>query len=103
MAKAPPGSIRDSIHWPVIDIDRIEALDHSRRAGLQLADVIASSFAAGVETDKYGNCEPRYAEILRRTAYCRNNNYLSYGVKLVPRLEDAAMSEEQMRFIALFI
>jgi len=47
------GGIMDtSVHWPVIDIEGIEAQDHSRRAGLQLADVGASAFAAGLEPDK---------------------------------------------------
>jgi len=90
------------IHWPVIDIDGIAALDHKRRAGLQLADAIASAFAAGVEANPHGNCESRYAEILKPITYCRNKNYFSYGVKLVPKLEDMEPSNEQMRFINLF-
>jgi hypothetical protein len=90
------------IHWPVIDIAGIEALDHSRRAGLQLVDPIASSFAAGVEHDTYGNCEARYAEILRTITYCRNKNFLSYGFKLVPKLESMKPSEQQLRCIHLF-
>lgn len=90
------------IHWPVIDIEGIRALDHSARAGLQLADSIASAFAAGVEPNRYGNCEARYAEILKPRVYCRNKNYLSYGVKLVPRLEEMELSAEQDRFLSLF-
>lgn len=90
------------IHWPVIDIEGIGALDHSVRAGLQLADAIASAFAAGVEPNPYGNCEARYAEILKPKVYCRNDNYLSYGVKLVPRLEEMELSDEQYRFVNLF-
>ncbi len=90
------------IHWPVIDIDGIEAEDHSRRAGLQLADAFASAFACGVEHNRHGNCECRYAEILKPTVYCRGPNYLSYGVKIVPQLNDMELSAEQLRFVALF-
>jgi hypothetical protein len=91
------------VHWPVIDIDGIKAQDHSVRAGLQVADIVASSFACGIEPDRYGNCESRYAESLRRVTYRRNRNFLSYGVKLVPKLaEMPPLSEEQMRFINLF-
>lgn len=96
------GDATVQIHWPAIDIDGIEALDHSRCAGLQLADPVASAFAAGIEHDTYGNCEARYAEILRPITYCRNKNYLSYGVKLVPKLESMSLSEQQMRCINLF-
>lgn len=91
------------IHWPVIDIDGIEAEDHSTRAGLQIADIIASSIASGIEPDRFGNCETRYAESLRRVTYRRNKNYFSYGVKLVPKLSEMPeLSAEQMRFIDLF-
>lgn len=91
------------IHWPAIDIDGIKAQDHSARAGLQIADIVASSFACGIEPDRYGNCESRYAESLRRVTYRRNRNFLSYGVKLVPRLaEMPPLSVEQARFVELF-
>jgi hypothetical protein len=90
------------IHWPVIDIDGIEALDHSTRAGLQLADAAASAFAAAVEPDRFGNAECRYAEILKPVVYCRGANYFSYGVKTVPRFEDMQLSSDQARFAALF-
>lgn len=91
-----------SVHWPVIDIEGIEAQDHSRRAGLQLADIGASSFAAALEMDKYGNCEPRYAEILKSKVYHRRGNYLSYGLKLLPSLDQLDLTQEQLRLIQIF-
>lgn len=90
------------VFWPVIDIEAVDAQDHSRNAGLQLVDAVASSFANAVEPDLFGNCEPRYAEILKRVTYCRQGNYLSYGVKLVPKHEDCGLSVEQNRLITLF-
>ena len=60
-----------NIHWACIDVDGIEARDHSKHAGLQLADSVASAFAAGVEFDAYGNSEYRYAEAFRRATYNR--------------------------------
>lgn len=90
------------IHWPVIKTENIDAQDHSRMAGLQIVDVIASAFAAGFEPDRYGNCERRYAEILRTIVYGRRGNYLSYGVKLVPRPSLIELSEDQRRTLELF-
>ena len=90
------------IHWPVIDIDAVSAKDHSRNASLQLADAIASSFAAAFEPNQYGNCETRYAEILKPVTYHRNGNYLSYGVKLVPNADECQLNDEQRRAVALF-
>lgn len=87
------------IHWPVIDIDSVSARDHSSNAALQLADVIASSFASGLEPDMYGNCEPRYSTTLKPVTYHRKGNYLSYGVKLVPNPEECPLNEQQLQMI----
>lgn len=72
------------IHWPVIDIDSVEAFDHSQRYGLQLADLAVGALRSAVEFDIYGNLEPRFAQMLKPHVYDRNGNYLSYGAKLVP-------------------
>lgn len=90
------------IHWPVIDIEAVDAQDHKKSASLQLVDAVASSFAAAVEPDFYGNCELRYAELLRPVTYHRNGNYLSYGVKVVPRYQDCGLDAQQTKFIELF-
>jgi hypothetical protein len=90
------------IHWPVIDIHAVTAADHSASASLQLADAIASAFAAGFEPDRYGNCEPRYAETLKPVTYNRNKNYLSYGVKIVPKYEECNLDQQQMKMIEIW-
>ena len=90
------------INWPVIDIDAVRAADHSTMAGLQIADVMASAVTGGLEPDHYGNCELRYARILKPKLYCRNNNYLSYGVKLVPWADRIPLSDQQQAFVQLF-
>jgi hypothetical protein len=95
-----PDEIR--IHWNVIDIDGVEARDHSSKAALQIADLIAYCMTAALEPDSYGNCELRYAHILRPLIYQRNGNFLSYGVKLVPRADQIALSAQQLEFARLF-
>lgn len=72
------------IHWPVIDIDGVEAVDHGKRYGLQLADLAVGGLRSAVEFDLYGNVEPRFAEILKPRVYERKGNFLSYGAKTVP-------------------
>lgn len=94
------GDVR--IHWPVIDIDAVTAADHSKSASLQLADAIASSVAAGFEPDRYGNCEPRYAETLKPITYCRNKNYLSYGIKIVPRHDECNLDSQQLKMLEIW-
>lgn len=90
------------VHWPVIDIDAVTALDHGKSASLQLADIAASAFASALEPDYYGNFEPRYAELLKPVTYSRQGKYLSYGVKLVPSPERCDLSEEQAKLLHVF-
>lgn len=90
------------IYWPAIDIDGIEAFDASTSAGLQLADIIASGCAFGVDPDPFGNCECRYAEILKRVLYCRKKNYMSYGTKILPNANTLPPTDDLQRFLALF-
>jgi len=90
------------INWSAIDIDGIDAQDHSKLAGLQVADVIASALACGLDVDHLGNCECRYAENLKPIIYNSNRNYFSYGVKVVPKIETIELSEDQKKFTALF-
>lgn len=90
------------IHWNVINIEGIEAKDHSARAGLQIADLAAYCMTAGLEPDAYGNCERRYAEILRPLIYKRGGKFLGYGVKIVPRLDQIQLSAQQREFVGIF-
>jgi hypothetical protein len=94
------GEVR--IHWPVLDIGAVSAADHDKNASLQLADAVASAFAAGFEPDIYGNCEPRYAEIPKPVTYSRNGNFFSYGVKMFPRAEECGLDEQQLRMADLW-
>ena len=76
--------------------------DHSKSASLQLVDIAASAIATGVEQDKYGNCEARYAEHLRKIIYCRASNYFSYGVKFLPNHNSIPQTPDFGRFVGLF-
>ena len=90
------------IHWPVIDIDAVEAHDHSRLAALQLADIAASTFLAAVEYDRYGNCESRYSEIIRPVVYRRGDQYIDYGIKFLPDIEFCEICAKRSVFIRLY-
>lgn len=83
------------IHWPVIDIEAVDAQDHSRVAGLQIADCGVSAVAAAIEPDPYGNVEHAYLHELAGNIYNRRGNFLSYGLKTLPTLDEAALSSAQ--------
>lgn len=87
------------IYWPAIDIEAVDALDHKNRAGLQFADVVASSFSAAVEPNFYGGFEPRYAKLLApRVLFSTDGYYLGHGIKPVPSLSKMNLHQEQMQF-----
>ena len=92
----------NSIHWPVIDTDALNAQDHSRLAALQLADIAASAFAAAMEADRYGNQESRYASILRPVTYSHDGERLGYGLKLMPSETSLQLTPQQLQFLDLF-
>lgn len=96
------GSDETRIHWPVIDIDGVDAHDHSRSAALQLADIVASSFSSAIQPDRYGNCEGRYAANLRQTVYNRHGQYMNYGLKFIPASERCELDAKQKSLIELF-
>jgi hypothetical protein len=72
------------IEWQHIDPDRVEAVNHEQLAGLQVADAVASSVFYAVNRNQYGETEPRYLELLRRTLYRHKRAVVGYGIKLWP-------------------
>jgi len=92
----------NQIYWPVIDIDAVEAKDHSTRAGLQIADCISSAFRTAVDADEFGNFEDRYAKSLKANTYNRKGKYLSYGIKPIPPLDKMTLIREQTEFFDYF-
>lgn len=70
--------------WGAIDSSRVCSYPHKLRAGLQIADIVASSVFSAFEQNRFGNTEPRYARELAKVAYRHKKKLLGYGVKLWP-------------------
>jgi len=80
--KLPP--VR-SINWSVLNPEDIKVENHSKRAGLQIADVVTSATYAGLEPNLYGDVEPRYARLLAHRFLKENGTIANCGVTVVPR------------------
>ncbi len=91
-----------SIHWPVIDIEGIDAQDHSRVAALQIADCGARAITEAFEPDMFGNVEGTYLKLLRPVIYNLKKNYMSYGLKILPTWEKASLTAEQREILEDF-
>lgn len=87
------------IHWETISYDLLKVYPHYERAGLQLADVVASAFFKAIDKYNTGECDPRFAQILSpRVARFRDCKYemaAGYGVKLMPSFTRAQLLPEQ--------
>jgi len=71
--------------WDVMSMHLVEHYPHYQRAGLQLADVVASSFYQAIDNLDTGPCDTSFAEALRpRMAHTATGFYDDYGVVLQP-------------------
>ncbi|EMG9297657.1 DUF3800 domain-containing protein [Pseudomonas aeruginosa] len=76
-----PGAQHVTIDWNVVSEDLVRAVNHDQLAGLQLADVVASSVYQAVNPNLYGDVEGSYLVNLRRTIYRHRNRKEGYGLK----------------------
>ncbi len=81
-AKSDTDDVR--IVWDIINADQIKSFSPGKRMGLQLADAVASGFFRALEKNPFGYVEPRYAEMLKTTAYKHKGTIMGYGLKLWP-------------------
>ena len=81
-AEANPSQVQ--IDRTVIDPERISAVEHSKLAGLQVADAVASGFHFALKVNRYGETETGYLPHLKKTIYRHKAAALGYGLKLWP-------------------
>jgi len=81
-AENNPQSVQ--IDKSVIDPERISSVEHSKLAGLQVADAIASGLHFGVKVNRYGETETAYLPFLKQTLYRRQKTVSGYGIKVWP-------------------
>ncbi len=93
-----------SIDWRVIDIEQIAVENHSRWAGLQIADCATSAFFSAVEPNQYGNYEPAYGRMLKpRLIRSHAGDILNCGLTPVPSMHKSQLDAEQRAFFESFI
>ncbi|MCX7048291.1 MAG: DUF3800 domain-containing protein [Candidatus Sumerlaeota bacterium] len=82
--KAQSDPLDVPIEWSVINPEKIQAVNHDKLAGLQIADAVASSLFYAVNRNRYGEVEDRYARILAPMLYRHKGHVLGYGLKFWP-------------------
>jgi hypothetical protein len=81
-SEANPGRVQ--LDPTVIDPERIRAVEHSKLAGLQVADSVASGFHFALKVNRYGETETGYLPHLKKTIYRHKSAALGYGLKFWP-------------------
>lgn len=87
--------------WEVMDYRLVEDIPHSKAAGLQLADVVASSFYYSIENLDTGPCSPEPAKLLKpKMAFEHDSDgnqcIADFGVVLQPTPDfKAPISDDQ--------
>jgi len=93
---------RDNLAWDCIDTAEIEAFNARKRAGIQLADIVASAFGKAVSR-RYGETmDPRYANALFPVMAQKLRGWRAgFSVKLLPEpphLHKAKLTEKHVAF-----
>ncbi|MEN9661755.1 MAG: Ralstonia phage RsoM1USA [Verrucomicrobiota bacterium] len=68
----------------VIDPEQIRSVEHSKLAGLQVADAVASGVHFALKVNRYGETEPAYLSHLQKVHYRHKGTLHGYGIKLWP-------------------
>lgn len=91
-----------SIDWTVLHPDDIMVENHSKHAGLQIADIVTSATAAAFEPNRYGQMEPRYALELCSRYIMHAERVVGCGLTLVPPPSRGPLTEPQVQFLSDF-
>jgi hypothetical protein len=85
--------------WETMHRDLLHIYPHRQRAGLQLADAVASAFFKACDRCDTGRCDPDFAQLLgprmARVPDGRDGEVSGYSVKLMPAFKKAALLPEQ--------
>lgn len=82
------------LNGEIIKTSQIQTFTSGKRAGLQIADAVASSCFYGLEPSRVGYIESRYVEMLKPVIYTRGGKTLSYGMKFFPVGIDQIANED---------
>lgn len=81
------------IEWSVLHPEDILVEDHSKRAGLQIADVVTSATYKAFEPNNYGNVETRYADLLCNRFLKERSSIHNAGITLVPKKTEKLIAD----------
>jgi len=110
--KSVGGKIPLFLPWGTVDFsvlhqDLFKVYNHKDRAGMKLADIVASAFFKAVDVHDTNACDPQFAKLLApRMAKAPDTNQVAgYGVKLMPNwktLDQFKVPDEQREILRFY-
>jgi hypothetical protein len=92
------------LDWSVMDPSEMHSYPNKMRAGLQLADIVASAFFCGLEPLPSGLYRPEYAKLLEpRMARGASGKIFNCGLKVMPRWKPFNMNGGYGDLISFYI
>lgn len=89
-----------NLAWEVVDLSLIQTFPNRMRAGLQLADIAASAFYAGLERTPNGTVKPDFAKALRPVVCMdRRHKRFEFGFKVMPGWIGSRLPDDQADLI----
>jgi hypothetical protein len=90
--------------WNVVDVVQMLIYPNRMRAGLQLADTVASAFFQAVERTAEGIVRPECAKLLEKTI-CRgpNGKRYGFGLKVMPTWIPSRLPADQGEILKFFL
>jgi hypothetical protein len=91
---------QDDIAWACFDERQMEVFPAEKRAGIQLADTVASAFGKAVDV-RNGPADPKYADALMRVMPMYNGRRAEFSVKLMPgppKIWAAGLTDQHVAF-----
>jgi hypothetical protein len=90
--------------WDVMNFDEILTFPAKARAGLQLADCVASAFYSALELTAQGIVKPQFAaSLLPRMARSKNNRLYGFGLKVWPSYAPTIVTPVQRPLFDLYL
>lgn len=92
--------------WETMDEDLLYIFNHKERAGLQLADTVASAFFKACDLVDTRECNPEFAKLLA-PRMCHDpdgsqSGASGYSVKLMPKIKDAKLLPAQAEIFTYY-
>lgn len=94
------------LSWPVVDVEQITSHPNRMRAGLQLADGVASAFYQALERGSDGTVKPQFAKMLLPRMCQRpgaGGRRYGYGVKVMPTWIPTRLPPDQCDIIKFYL